>query len=268
MRMTSVAPMTSVSSVSSQPPLDAEGASAVCEVASRTRVQVAFDWARRARVPWWTPAMFALYTSLYFTICRDLNDPRLVALELDLHKPDEVYRWYTYSLVHGSVAHLGVNMMGWLIYGVLCEVDNGWWRTAAIQAGAVLGGAMAAGWEYRILQPRHLVVLGASGGVYGMMSSLIGNLALNWQELHLVKRIVYPMFLGCTIVSDVVVSAVLRSSTTSYSAHVGGFVFGALGGLCIMRNEIVRSWEVRMRKAAGAAWLVLIFVGAVNLGTL
>lgn len=224
-----------------------------------------------ARFSWWTSGMFIIYTSLYFTICKDLKDERVELLELNLHeKANKVYRWYTYSLLHGSNMHYGINMMGWIIYGTLCEIDHGPWRTGLIQFGSIIGGAMAAGWEYRLLDLNRLIVIGASGGVYGMMSSLIGNLTLNWKEMSLIKRVVYPAFLVCTIISDVIVNIVLHSQNVpiSYSAHVGGFVFGVLGGLCLMRNIVVYRWETRMRKIVFVVWTCITLASAINIGTL
>ncbi len=39
------------------------------------------------------------------------------AIDLDSNRFDEAYRWWTYCLLHMSPMHIGVNAMGWTIYG-------------------------------------------------------------------------------------------------------------------------------------------------------
>lgn len=218
-----------------------------------------------AKFPFYTPIMFMVYMSIYFTICTNPQDSRNDGLDLDTGRGKEVYRWYTYSLLHLNAMHIGVNMFCLLIYCGLVEWDHGTWRTFAIHTCSILGGAFAAGWEARILKER-LYVIGVSGGNYGMLSSQIGNLVLNWPELTLMRRIFYPLLLCSCVISDVVVNIVLYNDQISYSAHVGGFVFGVFAGMTLMKNIRKLAWERRMQYVMASVFFVITLVGSINLG--
>lgn len=221
------------------------------------------------RVPWYTLSMFAVYMSIYFTICQNpKGDGRNDGLELDTYKADEVYRWYTYSLLHLNGMHIGTNMLTLGVYGTLIEFDNGPWRVFLIHILSILGGAFGVGWESRFKQRERMYVIGASGGNYGLLSSQVGNLVLNWPELTLIRRILYGGVLVSCVLSDVVVNIVLYNPDISYSAHVGGFVFGLFAGLSVMKNIRVLAWERRMKIVMGGIFGVLCLMSAINLGML
>lgn len=221
-----------------------------------------------ARAPYYTLLMFIVYVAVFFELCEDpakeASERRLL---LDTERGDEAYRWYTYSLLHHDRTHLGVNMLGLCAYCGLVEVFNGPLRAAAMHLLAILGGAFGVGWETRVTG-EHMLVVGASGGNYGLLATQIGQLALNWPELGPIRRGVHLVVLVCAVTSDVVVNVVQHNPAVSYSAHVGGFVFGAFAGLALMRNVVRRTWERKMQLGTGAAFVCLGLAGAVNLGAL
>ncbi len=223
------------------------------------------------RVPWYTLSMFAVYMAVYFTVCTDAADPRNDALRLALRAGDagEVYRWYTYSLLHLNGMHLGLNMLGLCAYGALVEFDHGFLRVFVIHTCSILGGAYGAGWESRTTG-RQLFVIGESGGNFGLLSSQAANLVLNWPEIGLLQRVVYVSLLVSATLSEVVANVVLAPSmpNVSYSAHVGGFVFGVFAGLAAMRNIRVLAWERTMQLACGAVFLGITVASVTNLALL
>jgi membrane associated rhomboid family serine protease len=222
------------------------------------------------RLPYYTMMMFIIYTSIYFTICKSAAasdqgaEARMDALELDTRYAQDVYRWYTYSLLHLTDLHYGINMFCLWVYCGLVEYGNGPWRSCIIHICSILGGAYGIGWEGRITGER-LRVIGASGGNYGLLSSQIANLILNWWELTLYNRIIYTsLIIGC-VTSDIVINAVWYNPAVSYSGHVGGFVFGIFAGLAWMRNQRVLRWELRLRIISGIIFAATTIAGGVNL---
>jgi len=80
------------------------------------------------------------------------------------------------------------------------------------------------------------VLAGISGCIYGLLAAQLGNIVLNWSAWGFYRRAWYTSVLVCATLSDVVVDIVMYSPEISYSAHVGGFVTGALVGLVVMRD--------------------------------
>lgn len=219
------------------------------------------------RLPFYTTAMFVVYISIYFTICTNPKDGRNDSLAIDTTRGKEVYRWYTYSLLHLNKNHIGINLLCLSIYGSLIEFDNNTWRLVMIHTLSILGGAFGAGWEARFTKESQQVV-GASGGNYGLLSSQIGNLVLNWTELTLFRKTVFTLLIVSTVISDIIVNVILFNPKVSYSTHVGGFIFGLFAGLVFLKNQKKQTWERIVQLSSLLAFGVLSLTSAVNLGTL
>lgn len=214
--------------------------------------------------PYYTIFMFMVYIALYGTLRKqDVGDIRLMT-----SKGDEVYRWYTYSLAHFDGMHVGVNMMGLCIYGTMLEWDHASWRVILVHLASILGGAFGVGWESRFRGGKSMNVIGASGGVYGLLASEVSNLTLNWSEFSTLQRAVYLTILLSCIASDVGVNIAMYNKNISYSNHACGFVFGVLGGLSFLTNKKVLVWEKGLRWGGRSLMCVLGLAGAINLGLL
>lgn len=219
----------------------------------------------KAHLPMYTLIMFTVYMAIYFKETEALVN----TLGLDSTQSHQVYRWYTYSLVHDGPMHIGINMMNLLIFSYLVEYDNGFYRTHMIHTISILGGAFALGWECRLIpSTMPILLMGASGGNYGLLSSQIGNLILNWKELNPVKRIIYTGFIVSPVLTDIVVNIVMYNPKISYSSHVGGFIFGIMAGMCFMYNIKVLRWEKIMKVVAAGLMLALSLASSINLGTI
>lgn len=219
------------------------------------------------KVPWYTLAMFTVYMCMYFKAPSDSQIFSSLALSSRAFK--EVYRWWTYSLLHLNAMHVGVNMMTWLIYGGFIEWDHGPLRCAIVQSLSILGGACGFGWEWRFTKPtRQTNLVGVSGGVYGMLASQIGNLLINWKEIDALKRAFYVLLLLSAIASDVTVNVVNHNDKVSYSAHTGGFITGAIVSVAALRNIRTQPWERVARPVAAFVGAGFLVAGFVNLGIL
>jgi len=95
----------------------------------------------------------------------------------------QVWRYLTYSLVHGSKSHVIINATFELVVGLPLEMTNGLWRVALVYFSGVLAGSLASS----SFEPK-VYLAGASGGVYALIAAHLASLVLNWEEDSLILR--------------------------------------------------------------------------------
>ncbi len=79
-----------------------------------------------------------------------------------------------------SVLHLCANVLLQIILGGLLEIAHKWHQIATIYIGSVIGGSLF----ITLLNPNNYAV-GASAGVYGLISSHVSTIILNWSEMEM-----------------------------------------------------------------------------------
>lgn len=177
------------------------------------------------------PSMFVIYLSIYLFNIPD-RDYILDTSKITLNR---IHTLYTYSLFHLNNIHLAFNLFALTIYGIACEYEQGPLRTTIINTYAILIGAVGAVLQARATNTDSLT-LGASGGIYGLLSSNIGFLLMNWKHCMLFKRIFYPVLLISSCLSDIVIAFVFNTNNVSYGTHLGGFIAGAFMSIAISRT--------------------------------
>ena len=85
-------------------------------------------------------------------------------------KRNEVWRYMTYMFVHTSDAHLIGNMVMQLLVGIPLEMSHGAWRVTVVYCFGVMAGSLASS----VFDP-NMYLGGASGGVYALVASHLGN---------------------------------------------------------------------------------------------
>ncbi|KAH8267417.1 hypothetical protein KR018_001037 [Drosophila ironensis] len=183
------------------------------------------------RVPWFILLMCFMQISLRF-IANECMQRRLI------YKPDwshEYWRLLTYMLLHADVWHLTLNICLQCFVGICLELEQGHCRLAVVYVAGGLSGSLANWW----LQP-HLLLLGASAGVYAMLGSHVPHLVWNFSHLsHRFARIGTLLFL---LLSDVAFTAFHfhknhnRNPRISLEAHLAGGVAGLLCGFLVYRR--------------------------------
>ncbi|KAH8241442.1 hypothetical protein KR026_003510 [Drosophila bipectinata] len=183
------------------------------------------------RVPWFILLMCFMQISLHLMV-NECMQRRLI------YKPDwsgEYWRLLTYMLLHADSWHLVLNICLQCFIGICLELEQGHWRLAVVYAVGGLSGSLANAW----LQP-HLLLLGASAGVYAMLGSHVPHLVLNFSQLsHRFARIAALLIL---FLSDVGFTTFHfrhnhnRNPRISLEAHLGGGVAGLLCGFLVYRK--------------------------------
>ena len=207
--------------------------------------------------------MFIAYTLVFFQYCKHRDNVFNSPFALTTLESIEVYRYYTYSYLHYDLLHYASNMYVWLILSSMVSYDSGFIRTFAMHTTAIVGGAFGVGWEARI-KKTNINVVGASGGMYGMLSSIFGDLVLNWNEMDRIKRIVYTGILTETILSEIITNTVYYNPMISCSDHFGGFIYGIFGGLIFSKNINLKKWEKKMQIGIGTCITTVTIVNFVN----
>ena len=129
----------------------------------------------------------------------------------------EYYRIISYGFLHSQndMMHLVWNMINLFIYGVSLERMMGRWKFLFVYLGSIVFGAFGV----YVLAPSTSVV-GASGGIFGLMGSFL-TLLIIMKQMDTAR-----VFAMITAVN--VIYSLLNSSNISHACHAGGFVGGVL----------------------------------------
>ncbi|MBX9627256.1 MAG: rhomboid family intramembrane serine protease, partial [Gemmataceae bacterium] len=159
--------------------------------------------------------------------------------------------------VHVGLLHLVVNVAAIGIMGPLAELLWGRWRTLAVYAlSGLAGGCLAMAVHPSAESGAPILVAGASGAIWGVMTSLAAWLLLFRADLAPDMAADWGRQLGRMLILNVGVSFI---PGVSWEAHLGGGVAGfvAAGLLNALR------FGDRPRRVGAAVLLVLMPVGCV-----
>lgn len=169
----------------------------------------------------------------------------------------EVWRLFTYSLLHSDLGHLLMNGCFLVYTGYHLERAAGRVNLVAIYTGAVVsGGLMSA-----MMSPERYS-LGASGGVWGLIGATIVLGWKHWDEIPESARKYFgwallPYLMGSAM------SGLQNAAHTDNWCHLGGL----LGG--VMLATVLDPEVFERRKQANRRWLgVALAVVAAAMGAL
>ncbi|EPB68756.1 peptidase, S54 family [Ancylostoma ceylanicum] len=153
----------------------------------------------------------------------------------------QVWRFITYALLHAGLIHLLGNMVVQILIGVPLEVVHKPWRIGPLYLMAVLSGSLL---QYT-LDPK-VYVVGASAGVYALLTAHLANVVINWAEMP--YRWVRLTLISIFLAFDITTALIRRfcsdqCDTVSHSAHIAGGITGFCFGVVILYNIVERPWE-------------------------
>ncbi|KAH8353439.1 hypothetical protein KR084_010946 [Drosophila pseudotakahashii] len=183
------------------------------------------------RVPWFILLMCFMQISLHW-IANGCMQKRLIFKSGWI---GEYWRLLTYMLLHSDYYHLGLNICLQCFIGICLEVEQGHCRLAVVYIVGGAAGSLANAW----MQP-HLLLMGASAGVYAMLGSHVPHLVLNFSQLsHRYARIASLCILFLSDVGLTINHFCIhhnRNPRISLEAHIGGGVAGILCGFIAYRR--------------------------------
>jgi len=134
----------------------------------------------------------------------------------------EYYRIISYGFLHmqNDPMHLVWNMINLFIYGVSLERMMGRWKFLLVYLGSIVFGALGV-----YVLASDTSVVGASGGLFGLMGSFLTLLIIRKQKD---TARLFILLMGIDVVQS------LFHPNISHAGHFGGLVSGALATLLII----------------------------------
>lgn len=171
----------------------------------------------------------------------------------------------SYAFLHGGIFHILMNMSALFSIGTVLESLVGARRTLVVFTLSVLGGGVA----IVLMKPDQLVV-GASAGIFGVMTALYG-ISLRGSDLPVLTRSRLRRSIGSTLVLNLLISFLPNVSLLGHAGGaLAGFVLGISGVLTTgvplpWREAPAPALEARMNRAfdVGALLSVALLVGSV-----
>jgi membrane associated rhomboid family serine protease len=154
------------------------------------------------------------------------------------------WRIVTGGFLHENLLHIGFNMYVLYVLGRMLEPALGSLKFAVIYAVSLLAGSFGA-----LLVSPHVLTVGASGAVFGVMGA--AAVELRARQIPIMQSGV-----GGLIIINLILS--FTFSNISWGGHVGGLIGGALTA------EVLRQGDRFRSQALAYAGCALIALGSVS----
>ncbi|XP_019614885.1 PREDICTED: rhomboid-related protein 2-like [Branchiostoma belcheri] len=152
-------------------------------------------------------------------------------------KREQIFRFFTYIVLHAGVEHLVFNLAVQLLLGVPLEMIHGTFRVGAVYLAGALAGSMSTS-----VIDRTVYLVGGSGGVYALLAGHLANVLTNYTEMQETFGIAKIGLILIITSADVGFSIWRRyndhpkDTRVSFLAHLFGLLAGLTVGLLILRN--------------------------------
>ena len=147
------------------------------------------------------------------------------------------YRIFTAIFLHGGFFHLVINIGALFLLSRIVERNHGYFQASFLFLIPAIGGNVVSG----VMQPNY-ILLGASGGLFGLIGVLVADIVLNWKLMFLIFK-QYRGRSGCWIrfqclfwlIFDLFINSVVGFTPfVDNFAHMGGLTYGFLMALTIL----------------------------------
>lgn len=167
---------------------------------------------------------------------------------------DAWWRYLSYAFVHGNLVHAAFN--AWVLFdlGRFLERRRGWGDVLGAFAAGVIGGSLLTSF---MEAGRTLVLVGASGGVFGVAAALTLDVMARRSPTDVALLRNMATFLGLNLLLSLMPGI-------SLWGHVGGLVAGAL--FALLRRLAPAGWLGRLLGMAGAGALLAALGTALAVG--
>jgi len=226
--------------------------------------------------PWFTFISVVLLIGIYI-FNEYFKSSGTVIFDMLVYNPArryEVWRYFTYILLHGSVLHLTLNLCLLLMVSLPLEMTHGTVRTQIV----ALAGAITSCLLFSVSNPKAFLV-GSSGAVTSLVTAHLASIILNWREDTLILRQRFrnsqatsPIFGKPVRIARVLLVIVIlcldiykfcqdnEDTKIAFTAHIGGAVSGLFVGIVVLQNRRVQHWEVWAKGMCIAVVLTFISI--------
>lgn len=142
----------------------------------------------------------------------------------------QVWRLFSYSLVHSNFMHLFGNSFGIILttFGIYKFQKS--LKILSIYTSSVVNGAL-----FFYLNNPDRAVIGASGGVYGIAGSNLSNGIYNYNKMNDCEKLWFYLFNTYFILSDLISFFYLYKDNIAYEVHWAMYIYGLFFGLSIYK---------------------------------
>ncbi len=134
-----------------------------------------------------------------------------------------VWQLLTYSFLHVDFFHVLFNLLALWMFG--SELENQWGGETFLKFflfSSVMGGLFA--FAAQTLGWSHGIVMGASGGIYGLLIAF----AMTWPNREILFMLFFPLKAKYFVMILMLMIAFAQGGRVAHSAHLGGAVGGFL----------------------------------------
>ncbi|KAE8577459.1 hypothetical protein XENTR_v10004576 [Xenopus tropicalis] len=168
----------------------------------------------------------------------------------------QAWRYLSYMFMHAGIEHLGVNVALQLLVGVPLEMVHGAVRISFVYIAGILAGSLAVS-----VADTSAPAVGASAGVYALLSAHLANIVMNWSGMKCQFKLLRTAFalicmsfeFGRAVWLRLYPSAYAPCPHPSFVAHLGGVLVGITLGVITLRN-----YEQRLRDQS--LWWVFLAI--------
>ncbi|XP_053989597.1 rhomboid-related protein 3 isoform X1 [Hylaeus volcanicus] len=170
-----------------------------------------------------------------------VDGPAAQLFVYDPHKRYQAWRYLTYMFVHVDYPHLVMNLLVQIMLGIPLEMVHKWWRVLIIYIAGVVAGSLGTS----VSTPKVLLA-GASGGVYALITAHVATILMNWSQMEFA---VLQLLVFLVVTALDVAQAIYNHYTlgindrVGYVAHLAGAIAGLLVGINVLRNLEEQTWE-------------------------
>lgn len=157
----------------------------------------------------------------------------------------EIWRLFTYSIVHNNLLHLFGNTLGLLISITMFYRFQKFTKILLVYFISIINGALS----FYLTNP-YSILIGSSGGVYGIFGSNIGNYIYNSDSMIQSEIIMSRIFILLFVIIDLFSFFVFYSKTVAYQVHYYSFCFGLLSGLVLYKTKKITKFKKTTRQVA------------------
>uniref|UniRef100_A0A0K0DU02 EF-hand domain-containing protein n=1 Tax=Strongyloides stercoralis TaxID=6248 RepID=A0A0K0DU02_STRER len=152
----------------------------------------------------------------------------------------DVWRLFTYSLIHSSISHLINNLIILIVFGLPLELVHGSLRLGIIYIIGAIGGALL----HFAYDPKYGLI-GCSGAASAIMACHIANLFINWREMELKWfRLAFLILFTSSFVGISIYANITEPNHgISDMSHLGGAIAGLCMGVLLLKNLRVTNTE-------------------------
>jgi len=171
-------------------------------------------------------------------------------------KRAQIWRYFTYSWIHLSTAHLWVNVIMLLLAGIPLELVHDGLIVALVYIGGTVTGAIYNYWISKT------VLLGASAGVYALMFTHISNFIVNG-DIFSLKFFAMHLALNVPMIGLMIANIVMikQGTSSSFASHFAGIFTGLTLGIRLLRNSLEQRWEKIIRYTGLGIFTIFAIMG-------